>query len=247
LKGPITYWHANGNMAKKGIRKDDVRIGIWEFWDELGNKTRETDYTFGEKLIVENGDTTTIPYLGTYKRWFANGNKAIEGLILTESSLYACGLGSYQNTPDLFYLNTWLKNGKQSVKDGDGFMVSYQVNELIEGEGKVHNGLKQGLWKFRDPNGNVNSMGSYKDGEKDGKWVSGDLDAMKFLDMSCFYQISDEQLEQLNGEFSVKEIIYSNGREINSVEHFRKATPVSCEDYDQWGIYYRRNRRTRFY
>ena len=87
-------WWPNGKLKHKWCWKNNVRDGLWIFYDENGQKKSEEIYKDGKedglwtywssdgndfaKLIIKNGQ----PWDGTYKKWspypYPNGKKILE-------------------------------------------------------------------------------------------------------------------------------------------------------------------------
>ena len=64
--GPVTAWHANGQVKMKGQYLNDQRVGIFTWWHANGQRALVGTYRDGRKT-------------GTWTWWHPNGMKSIEG------------------------------------------------------------------------------------------------------------------------------------------------------------------------
>jgi antitoxin component YwqK of YwqJK toxin-antitoxin module len=62
---------------------------------------------------------------------------------------------------------------------------NYYDNGVLMNEGQVKNGLATGVWKFYDPYGQLNMVGEYVLGKRNGRWMSGDLSQVKYMGDIC--------------------------------------------------------------
>jgi antitoxin component YwqK of YwqJK toxin-antitoxin module len=67
----------------------------------------------------------------------------------------------------------------------NGYVQNFYDNGVLQNEGQMKNGLPTGLWKYYDPFGKLNLMGSFEQGKRDGRWLQGDLEKKKYLGEIC--------------------------------------------------------------
>lgn len=64
--GLWTFWHDNGQKSEEGEYKDGERSGDWMYWRENGKKLKEGKFTNGKET-------------GVWTYWYENGRKDFEG------------------------------------------------------------------------------------------------------------------------------------------------------------------------
>lgn len=127
------------------------------------NKTtfsRKGDYI----TYYENGSKKSFKHYqdskptGENTEWYEDGKKRLEGEYVSDESL---------NGYNYKILNFWNTDGKQEVIDGNGnFNYEGKENSF---QGKLVNGLKDGIWKESYRNG-----GSFSEIYENGKFISGE-------------------------------------------------------------------------
>jgi hypothetical protein len=65
----------------------------------------------------------------------------------------------------------------------------------------MKNGLPTGIWKFYDPFGNLNQVGEYVMGKRDGRWLAGDLSKTKYIGDICL----NPNLPNIENEIKMRE------------------------------------------
>jgi antitoxin component YwqK of YwqJK toxin-antitoxin module len=96
---------------------------------------------------------------------------------------------------------------------------NYYDNGVLQNEGMMKNGLPTGVWKFYDPYGKLNLVGSYSSGKRNGRWLSGDLSKSKYIGDICLdpnLPNLEEELTRREKELEIKVINYNLGKVINS-------------------------------
>ena len=109
----------------------------------------------------------------------------------------------------------WEKDTAQHRKNG--YVKNYYDNGSIQNEGWVKDGLPTGIWKLYDVNGNLNQVGEYVLGKRNGRWLKGDLGSVKNMSEICL----NPNLENLDAILSYQEklldvsvITYQIGKEL---------------------------------
>lgn len=206
----------NGNKNMEGRIEDNVRVGVWKFYDEGGALVKEVNYEYSKFYFTDaKGLKDSVMHYGTYKSWYYNGNIQSEGFILNEGTKYDCY--AELNIPDheLLITNCWDMKGIQLIKDGTGSIQFTDPNGLVVCEGKLVTYKRNGIWKFYAPDKSLTEIGNYDNGKKHGKWLAGDLEGLNFQDEACFDTESPyfaEQLEIEKRQISIQEKVYDQDK-----------------------------------
>lgn len=123
----VIDFYNSGKIQMTGKVSDKeylTRFGEFLYYNEDGTKIWATHY---EKSIP----------IGKHEEWYANGNKKLEGEYLKNEKHK-----NFQG--DLKIENYWHNDGKQLVINGEGYY--YQSNISHKCEGKIKNGMKDGVW-----------------------------------------------------------------------------------------------------
>ncbi|MEI6816708.1 MAG: toxin-antitoxin system YwqK family antitoxin [Bacteroidota bacterium] len=182
------------------LRPDSLPDGEWIAFCE-SNKTQ-----IGLKLHYKNGNRNgesisywangNIQQKGNYKngcldgkneKWYKNGTKESENF---------CELDDLKkHVFHCKFINYWLKDGRQLIKDGTGKYISYHDNDTIQVVGEYLDGLQTGKWTWQYANGAIQYIENFKKGKRNGEYI--------------YYYI--------NGQIRDKGI-YSNGEQIGKWE-----------------------------
>jgi antitoxin component YwqK of YwqJK toxin-antitoxin module len=212
----VVYYFENGIKAQEGYVLEGNRVGVWNWWREDGTKEKEVDYTKGDQ-IFRAGDT--LHFNGKYLSWYSNGNKSLVALIMNEDHKYDCRKEVVDNIQNLFYLQGWDLQGKETISGGNGYFKGQSPGGVVRSEGAVLNGLKEGPWTYRDENGRVNSKGVYSKGLEEGKWLSGDLEGIHSIENACFRDLTNDEMERLLRKLEVTELWYEEGVATSRLRH----------------------------
>ena len=151
LNGLSKRWHFNGQLESEGINIDDLRNGIWKFWDESGKILTEGKYEKGKRE-------------GNWCSKDVSGNKLSEGIYIND---LAEGKWNY------YHNNSKLSSEGQFSKNlQEGIWKSWHPNGILSEEGNFKNGKKEGLWKQYHANGKLSSEGQYVNNLQEGNWKS---------------------------------------------------------------------------
>lgn len=135
ISGAYASWYENGNIYQKGSYHLDKQNGLWETYYENGQ-------------LWSKGEMKNDARTGNWITYSTDGSPAeeihYEGEILTLK-------------------NCWDIQGKQTVKDGNGFYAVYHEDgkTLLSG-GEVKDGKRTGLWKSCFPTGKTDEEGLYE-------------------------------------------------------------------------------------
>jgi antitoxin component YwqK of YwqJK toxin-antitoxin module len=163
--GLHTYWYENGQKSWERTYKDDEYHGLLTTWYDNGQKKKEGTYKKSRRF-------------GTWTEWYANGQKKSEGTFKDgkkdglHTGWYENGEKKWEHTykdGEHFLSNSWDKNGKIMVKDGNGLLTYWSENGQKSQERTYKDGKDIGrtTWYYYD-NGQKSSEYTYKDGKKEG-------------------------------------------------------------------------------
>jgi antitoxin component YwqK of YwqJK toxin-antitoxin module len=62
---------------------------------------------------------------------------------------------------------------------------NYYDDGTLQSEGQMLNNLPTGVWKYYTPNGQLNQVGEYVQGKRNGRWLKGDLSKTNYLGDIC--------------------------------------------------------------
>ncbi len=218
-------YYPSGVLAAEGKIVRGNRFGIWKYYDEGEILIKQIDYQSGFILNEKaNGKVDSIPHYGYYESWYRNGKKQSEGYVLNESTKFDCYQQTNISEQDLFYLNFWNQEGVQILKDKTGRIETYHLSTAKKSsEGEMSNGLKQGYWRYWDPEGKLSSVGNYKNGKETGVWLRGDLEGMHYLDDACF-DITNKRV--------IDEMEYNKKRLKIYVMHYKKGKIIKQNSFN---------------
>lgn len=180
----VESYHPNGKLHYLG------NVELWDnlnFWpnietafDKDGNQTifhgTGTFYEYYEDLNIKSvSQFCEMNQCLDYKEYYSNGTLKIKGNYggynglmdkqkqgvwqffdekgaLVEEREYVNG--------NEYYLNAWF-NGKQTLKNGKGFLKLFFSSGKVKSEGKIREKKKWGVWKEFHPEGNLSSKIKY--------------------------------------------------------------------------------------
>ncbi len=192
---------------------------LWKFWDVSGNLVKQIDY-YEMRLpnLLDSTKKDSIWSIGKITEWYGNGSVKTQGFVLNEESEYSCLFDNDTYTQDIYYTNYWSYTGEQIVKNGTGNLLTYHDNGKVQTMTNIRCGLKDGLYKEWDPDGHLTKLGHYKNGKKNGRWLSGDLEGMNYVNDQCFSSQEDfENAVRANRKnITIEETFYIDGESARS-------------------------------
>ncbi len=205
-----TQFYESGDTMSVRTTRMGIYEDEWNFYAPNGTKVEQLQF-FTKEF---NKDSVRIPWEA--KGWFDNGAPKYEAICEYITEEEDCVLDIMRPGMELSYYNIWNKEGHQVVKNGNGMAVLYHSNGLKSAEGELIDGLESGIWKYWDENGKLNQIGQYDSGAKDGKWLTGDLEGLHFVDQ-CFnpeFGDIEELIKQEENKIEVSIIYYDNGSKL---------------------------------
>ena len=176
------WFDDSGKLTKTGYYKKGLEHGIWINFYQNGNVHDSGSYIDGRmngewKYRFEDGNLFQIGYYkrnipdGIWKTYYENGQLSSvggmkEGIPIGKWANY---YDNGQPSDNIEYLTdnkisineTWDKEGKQIVIDGNGLYKSFSDNGQLILEGKVESGTKTGKWTAYYENGKIKEEGIF--------------------------------------------------------------------------------------
>jgi antitoxin component YwqK of YwqJK toxin-antitoxin module len=174
----LTKYYPNDTMARDGAIHEGKKIGKWDFWNLEGRKLYTVNYF--DSLIVIN-DSVKFKSKGVLTYLDSKGTPLSKNYIVEKIEKYDCSHTDHHELRMLYCF--WQKDTNQHRING--YVKNYYDNGVLMNEGYVKNGLATGVWKFYDPYGSLNMVGEYVLGKRNGRWLQGDLSAVKYMGDIC--------------------------------------------------------------
>lgn len=174
----MTKYYPNDTMARDGDISSGKKIGCWNFWNLEGRKLYEVEYF---DSIIRINDSVRFKSKGILTYLDKNGQDLSKSYIVEKIEKYDCSHTDHHETRMLYCF--WEKDTNQHRING--YVKNYYDNGVVMNEGYVKNGLATGVWKFYDPYGSLNMVGTYVLGKRDGRWLQGDLSQVKYMGDIC--------------------------------------------------------------
>lgn len=212
VKATFTFYYKNGMKSQEGKMANNMKHGTWKFYGENGTLMKEIDYKSGRDSSTPN----RIYYRGKIKAYYPNGKKMMEGLITDEELSYQCNQEVEVSYEEVYYLSFFNEAGDSLIKRQTGPVTDFHLNGNKHFSGQITNGLRTGLWKFYDPNGNLKAIGEYADGKKQGKWLDGDLGGVNYIDNACSINEALSMMKERQAkDIDITETLYEMGTEVS--------------------------------
>jgi antitoxin component YwqK of YwqJK toxin-antitoxin module len=174
LKYHMTKYYPNDTIARAGLVDDAKKIGLWKFYDYDGQYLYKVNYF---DSIIHVNDSIRFKSKGILTKFNASGDSTYSAHIIEKMEKYDCAHTDHYEIRQLY--TVWEAN--QSVGRMNGFVQNFYDNGVLQNEGELKDGLPTGLWKYYDPFGKLNLMGSFEQGKRQGRWLKGDLEKKKYL------------------------------------------------------------------
>ena len=178
LQYHMTKFYPNDTIARIGRIDDGKKIGNWKFYDYYGEYLYEVDYY---DSIIHLNDSVRFKSKGVLTDYNSNGDTLYKAYIIEKMEKYDCAHTDHYEIRQFYTF--W--EADDSIGRMNGYVYNYYDNRVIQSEGQMENGLPTGLWKYYDPFGKLNLMGSFHQGKRHGRWLSGDLEKKKYLGEIC--------------------------------------------------------------
>jgi len=199
-RGPWIEFHPNGLVAMEGYFMNDLKNGIFKYFDNKGNLLTIEKYRDGQ-IVLDSEESVILDIRNTY---YADGSvKSSGGYVdgmkegthriygqdgnIISGEVYKMGVktaegvvdekGDFQGEWELYYEDGSLRakgDFEKSLRTGE--WIFYHKNGKVESEGKYVEGLPQGQWKWYYDNGNSRRQDYYRRGKEDGESIEKDKD-----------------------------------------------------------------------
>lgn len=190
----MTKFYPNDTVARQGNINDGKKIGHWTFFDYEGEFLYEVNYF---DSIISLNDSVMFKSKGFLTDYDAAGNKLYDAYIIEKMEKYDCAHTDHYEIRQLY--TVWEAN--DTTGRMNGYVQNFYDNGVLQNEGRMKDGLPDGLWKYYDPFGKLNLMGAFHQGKRNGRWLSGDLEQKKYLGEICL----NPNLPDLEDEKSYRE------------------------------------------
>ena len=220
----ITKYYPNDTIARDGDITAGKKVGCWKYYSYDGEFLYEANYF---DTIISINDSIQFKSKGILTDYDRKGNKLSESYIIEKFEKYDCSHTDHYEIRQL--MTIW--QGKDSVDRMNGYVKNYYDNGVLQNEGLMKNGLPTGVWKFYDPFGKLNQVGSYTSGKRDGRWLGGDLSKTKYLGDICLNPNLPDLEEELKYREKQLDIVITNyqlGKALN-----KEFYDVNLNDYEE--------------
>jgi len=206
----MTKYYPNDTVARTGQVAKGKKVGIWNYYNYYGTKLVTVNYF---DSIIKVNDTLKFSSKGILTYLDPKGNELSKSWIIEKFEKYDCAHTDH-NEERLLYC-FWEKDTAQHRING--YTKNYYDNGSIQNEGMVKNGLPVGIWKMYDVDGRLSQVGTYNNGKRNGRWLSGDLGDVKNMSEICLnpnLENLDEILQYQENLLDISVVYYQNGKEI---------------------------------
>ncbi|MES2556474.1 MAG: hypothetical protein V4604_10010 [Bacteroidota bacterium] len=232
----ITKYYPNDTIARYGNIAKGKKVGEWKHFSYEGKALYEANYF---DTILQINDSIRFKSKGILTYLDEKGKPSSKSYIIEKVEKYDCSHADHNEERMLYTF--WEADSSQHRING--YVKNYYDNGAIQNEGNVVNGLPTGVWKMYDSDGQLNQVGSYDLGKRNGRWLSGDLSNMKNMSEICL----NPNLENLEEIMSYQEklldvsVIYYGMGKILKREYYgiNLNSEEAPEDYYREGDYYR--------
>jgi antitoxin component YwqK of YwqJK toxin-antitoxin module len=138
-----------------------------------------------------------------------------KGKFLSPMNIYDCSsdltLKKYRKVIDFLFD----ENGDTLVSNGEGYYKGYSSNGILLKKGMISKSIEHGKWKYYDPNGNINEIGEFIYGLKDGLWLKGDLRGVDYENADCLLGSNSSNAEEEGEMIEISVINYRKGTKVS--------------------------------
>lgn len=190
----ITKYYPNDTVARYGNISKGKKVGLWKHFSYEGKALYEANYF---DTILQINDSIRFKSKGILTLLDDKGKPSSKSYIIEKVEKYDCSHADHNEERMLYTF--WEADTSQHRING--YVKNYYDNGAIQNEGNVVDGLPTGTWKMYDSDGQLNQVGNYKQGKRDGRWLSGDLSNVKNMSEICL----NPNLENLEEIMSYQE------------------------------------------
>jgi len=209
VEGDFKSYYENGQVHATGILSTDNsehKIGDWLYYNPDGQLMSKVNY----KTIIDTLGTRAEAITKGDLLLYENGQLKSKAVIIDLMTKYNCASSDNYEVRQIAILEDY--ESGDTIPFPTRYHKTYYDMGVVQAEGDLIDGIPSGLWKFYDREGGLQSVGLYKDGLKQGRWLSGDLTGLGFIGDYCIspnnYEIKKKYLES-NINLTIK--YYLNG------------------------------------
>lgn len=215
LTGNYKFFYKNGKISAEGAKRKNRAVGEWKYYSENGNLYKKIKHESGEFYSKETHDT--VKYSGYCWGYAPNGNLIYEGYLVNSEPDVTCATDAPLAFEELFYKAIYDSLGKNIlVTNGYAPVIEYNVSGNLHAKGWILNNKKDSLWRYYNLFGLLNEIGKYKNGLKEGRWLSGDLTGAHFIENACFEDLDGAKIASLKKQINITEYFYHENKQIES-------------------------------
>jgi len=214
-----TYYFLNGQKSQQGRVRGQQKTGWWTYWNEGGQKMKEVDYKPG---VIANpaGAGDSLHFKGRIRGYRpGSGILLYEGYVLDEEFSYSCATETDLAFEDIFYTAFYDSTGAQTMRDYSGAVYDYHITGAKQFTGFMNRGKRDSVWFFSTAGNTLTEAGKYRNGLKHGRWLSGDLEGVNYLDNQCFDAAESWRMDALANELDFTEEVYGMGMLLRRERH----------------------------
>ena len=179
--------------------------GKWKYYHTNGKVMCEVSYN----------KWGSINYI---KEYYANGKLKCEGEVLAGGIAGECENELPVLDLDIDYKSYFKEDGTPVLKNGNGSIKYFYNNGVLKYEVTYLKGERNGWFKKYNKEGHLVLVGKYVNGNKDGRWLEGDLEGINYLDDKCFESLEAAEAYEAEekNNLEVSESIYNKGALLHS-------------------------------
>ena len=225
----VTKYYPNDKIARDGAINDGKKSGCWQYYNYDGEFLYEVEYF---DSIIELNDSIRFKSKGILTDFNAKGQKISQSYVIEKFEKYDCSHTDHYEIRQLYTF--WQEN--DTVDRFNGYVKNYYDNGVLQNEGMMKNGLPTGVWKYYDPYGKLNLVGTYVSGKRNGRWLSGDLSKSKYIGDICLdpnLPNLEEEISRREKELEISVINYAFGKAVSSENYgwdLNETNPLLEED-----------------
>lgn len=222
----ITKYYPNDTIARDGGVSAGKKVGCWKYYSYEGEFLYEVDYF---DTILTINDSVQFKAKGILTDYNSKGEKISESYIIEKFEKYDC---SHTDHYEIRQLKT-IWQGVDTMDRMNGYVKNYYDNGVIQNEGWMKDGLPSGVWKYYDPYGKLNQVGTFILGKRDGRWLGGDLSKTKYLGDICLNPNLPNLEEEIKYREKLLDIVITNykmGKALN-----KEFYDVNMNNYNEDG------------
>jgi len=211
----MTKYYPNDQVARIGKVIDGKKTGLWNYYSYEGREMYRVQYF---DSIIKISDSVKFRTKGILTYLDEKGAETSRSYIIEKFEKYDCAHTDHYE--ERMLATIWEKD--TSVHRINGYAKNYYDNGVLQNEGRMVNGLPEGIWKLYDASGNLSHVGEYVQGKRQGRWLSGDLANINFLGDICLNPNMENLEETMKYQENILDI---------EVNYYRMGTVLKSEFY----------------